>query len=142
MGHEHAQGVGFVHMGLGVSFKCVCTGGERQGRGAAISYFAGLRSTCLSISPLSCQRRRVFGRSKHYGVGVWVFSKKGGEKTFLTLAVSRMCNLRENENMSKVMPKAGAGGCGRSLSSALPGAGSHQALGGSSGSYPPRFGAQ
>lgn len=89
-----------------VCFKCVCTTGEREGRDVSISYFAGLHSTCLSISSLSCQRRHVFGLSKHYGVGVWLFSKKGGKKTFLTLAVSRMCNLKENETMSKVMPKS------------------------------------
>lgn len=106
-----------------VCFKCVCTAGKREGRGVSISYFAGLHSTCLSISSLSCQRRHVFGLSKHYGVGVWLFYKKGGKNPFLTLAVSRMCNLRENETMSKVMPKAGAGRCGGSLSLALPGAG-------------------
>lgn len=30
-----------------------------------------------NVSTLSCQRRCVFGLSKLYGVGVWLFSKKG-----------------------------------------------------------------
>lgn len=98
-----------------------------QARGRAevylISYFTVLHSKRLSISPLSCQRRHVFGLSKLYGVGVWLFTKKGRKKPFVKLAVSRMCSLRADENMSKVTPKAGAGGCGGSLLPALPGAG-------------------
>lgn len=73
------------------------------------------------------------------GLGFGCFLRKGKKKTFLTLAVSRMCNLRENENMSEVMPKAGAGGRGGSLSPALPGAGVPP---GSGGSCPPRPGAR
>lgn len=99
-----------------------------QARGRAevylISYFTVLHSKRLSISPLSCQRRHVFGLSKHYGAGVWLFTKKGRKKkTFVKLAVSRMCSLRADENMSKVTPKSSAGGRGGSLSPALPGAG-------------------
>lgn len=43
------------------------------------------------------------------GLGFDCFLRSGETPTFLKLAVSRMCNLREDENMSKVMLKASAG---------------------------------
>lgn len=58
------------------------------------------------------------------GLGFGCLLRKGEKKkTFVKLAVSRMCSLRADENMSKVTPKSGAGGRGGSLSPALPGAG-------------------
>lgn len=93
-----------------------------QARGRAEVYLISY-SKRLSISPLSCQRRDVFGLSKHYGVGVWLFTKKGRKKKFVKLAVSSMCSLRADENMSKITPKSSASRRGGSLSPALPGAG-------------------
>jgi len=49
----------------------------------------------VSASPLSGRRGRVFGLSKRGGARVWRFSKK--KTPFLTLAVPRICNLREDE---------------------------------------------
>lgn len=58
---------------LGWSFRQVCV--EVRGRaelGLSLAF-----AQHLSISSLSCQRRCPFGLSKHYGVGGWLFSKKG-----------------------------------------------------------------
>lgn len=53
------------------------------------------------------------------GLGFGCFLRKGEKTPFLTLAVSKVCSLRKDEDMSEAMLKASS----RSSFPALPGAG-------------------
>lgn len=84
---------------LGWSFRQVCIGVRgRAELGLSLAF-----AQHLSISSLSCQRRCAFGLSMGLGLGFGCFLRKGEKNTFLTLAVSIVCNLGKDEDRSKVM---------------------------------------
>lgn len=82
---------------LGWSFRQVCIG-EREGRAGPVSCFCTAFEHFFSLLP-----EEMCLWAEQTWVGVWLFSKKGGKNTFLTLAVSKVCNLGKDEDRSKVM---------------------------------------
>lgn len=74
LGREHAQGLGFIHMGLGLSFKCVCTAGEREGRSVSnLLLYCSAQQTFEHFSSVLPEETCLWAEQTLWGWGLAVY---------------------------------------------------------------------